>query len=145
MAGRDVPMSVRRLIVEVDVEGLNVRRFCRDHGVSTWVFYDLRRRYARAGDVVLATPSRAPPRVANRSSSEVEDLIVGLRKELTDAGLDAGPATIHWHLQTRGAPAVPSEATIWRVLKARGLIVAQPEKAPKHAGKRFVAARANEC
>src|SRR6478672_3172719 len=145
MAGRDVPMSVRRLIVEVDVEGLNVRRFCAEHGVSTWFFYDLRRRHARDGDVALEPRSRAPRHVANRTSDDVEDLIVGLRKELTDGGLDAGPATIHWHLQTRGCPAVPSEATIWRVLKARGLIVAEPAKAPKHAGKRFVAARANEC
>jgi transposase InsO family protein len=138
-------MSVRRLIVEVDVEGLNVQRFCREHGVSTWFFYDLRRRHGRDGDSVLEPRSRAPRHVANRISDEVEDLIVGLRKELSDTGLDAGPATIHWHLQHRGVPAVPSEATIWRVLKARGLIVAEPAKAPKHAGKRFVAARANEC
>jgi transposase InsO family protein len=138
-------MSVRRLIVEVDVEGLNVRRFCREHGVSTWFFYDLRRRHAREGDAVLEPRSRAPHRVANRTSGEVEDLIVGVRKELADVGLDAGPATIRWHLEARGVAVVPSEATIWRVLKARGLVVAQPAKAPKHAGKRFVADRANEC
>jgi len=138
-------MTVRRLIVEVDLEGLNVRRFCREHGISTWFFYDLRRRHARDGDVALEPRSRAPRRVANRISGDVEDLIVELRKELTDGGLDAGPATIHWHLQRRVATAVPSESTIWRVLKARGLIVAEPAKAPKHAGKRFVAARANEC
>jgi len=139
-------MSVRRLIVEVDVEGLNVREFCRVHGVSTWLFYDLRRRHAQDGDVVLEPQSRAPRRVANRISSEVEDLIVGLRKELADGGLDAGPATIRWHLETRcPQAAMPSEATIWRVLKAHRLIVAAPAKAPKHAGKRFVAARANEC
>jgi transposase InsO family protein len=58
--------------------------------------------------------------------------------------LDAGAATIRWHLQARGASRVPSEATIWRTLKARGLIIAEPAKAPKHAGRRFVAARANE-
>jgi transposase InsO family protein len=138
-------MSVRRLIVEVELEGLNVRRFCREHGVSTWFFYDLRRRYARDGDVALEPRSRAAHRVANRTCGEVEDLVVGLRKELIDAGLDAGPATIRWHLQARGVAVAPSEATIWRVLKARGLVVAQPSKAPKHAGTRFVASRANEC
>ena len=138
-------MSVRRLIVAVDLEGLNVRRFCRDHGVSTWFFYDLRRRYAEEGDAALEPRSRAAHQVANRTSGEVEDLIVGLRKELADAGLDAGPATIRWHLETRDVAVVPSEATIWRVLRARGLIVAEPAKAPKHAGTRFVASRANEC
>jgi transposase InsO family protein len=138
-------MTVRRLIVEVDLEGLNVRRFCREHGISTWFFYDLRRRYACDGEVALEPRSRAAHRVANRTCGEVEDLIVGLRKELSDAGLDAGPATIHWHLQRRATAVVPSESTIWRILKARGLIVAQPAKAPKHAGTRFVASRANEC
>ena len=121
-------MSVRRLIVEVDLGGLNVRLFCREHGVSTWFFYDLRRRHARDGDRVLEPGSRAPRRVANRTSAEVENAVVALRKELDDAGLDAGPATIHWHLQARSAPGVvvPSEATIWRILKGRGLITAQP-------------------
>ena len=39
-------MSVRRLIVEVDTPSLNVTEFCAQHGVSTWFFWDLRRRYA---------------------------------------------------------------------------------------------------
>src|SRR3954447_20955789 len=142
MARTDVPMSVRRLIVEIDLAGLNVTSFCRQHGISTWFFYELRRRHRR-GESIEAR-SRAPHRVANRTSSDLEDVIVGLRKELVDAGLDAGPASIWWHLQQRVGTA-PSESTIWRVLKARGLIVAEPAKAPKHSGKRFVAARANEC
>jgi transposase InsO family protein len=140
-------MSVRRLIAEIDLDGLNVTQFCREHGVSTWFFYDLRRRVALEGEAALEPRSRAPHRVANRIDGQVEDAIVALRKELTDAGLDAGPATIHWHLQHQAlvVSSVPSESTIWRVLKARGQIVAEPAKAPKHAGKRFVAARANEC
>src|SRR4051812_5700679 len=142
MARTDVPMSVRRLIVEIDLAGLNVTSFCRQHGISTWFFYELRRRHRR-GESIEAR-SRAPHRVANRTSSDLEDVIVGLRKELVDAGLDAGPASIWWHLQQRVGTA-PSESTIWRILKARGLIVAEPAKAPKHAGKRFVAERANEC
>jgi transposase InsO family protein len=146
MARRDVPMSVRRLIVEVDLEGLNVTQFCREHGVSTWFFYDLRRRFALEGDRALEPRSRAPHRVANRISGEIEDLIVSVRKDLTDRGLDAGPASIWSSLNADANVAtVPSESTIWRVLTARGLIVAEPRKAPKHAGKRFVAERANEC
>jgi transposase InsO family protein len=139
-------MSIRRLIVEVDVDGLNVRQFCREHGVSTWFFYELRRRHAREGDAALELRSRAPRRVANRVSSGVEDLIVGIRKDLTDRGLDAGPASIWSSLRADSTVVtVPSESTIWRTLKARGLIVPEPRKAPKHAGKRFVAERANEC
>lgn len=139
-------MSVRRLIVQIDLEGLNVTRFCEEHGVSTWFFYDFRRRFAREGDAALEPRSRAPHRVANRISPEIEDLIVSVRKDLTDRGLDAGPASIWSSLRTEANVAtVPSESTIWRVLNARGLIVPEPRKAPKHAGKRFVAERANEC
>jgi transposase InsO family protein len=137
-----VPVSVRRVIVAVDPSTLNVTEFCRQHGVSTWFFWDLRRRYAREGDAVLAAKSRAPHHPAGRTPVEVEEVIVAKRKELDDAGLDAGPATIAFHL--RDVPGVPSESTIWRVLTARGLVVPQPAKAP-HRGRSFTAARGNEC
>ncbi len=143
MAGRDVPMSVRRLIVEVSTEGLNVSRFCAEHGVSTWFFYDLRRRYRLYGDTVLEPRSRAPRVVANKTSVELEDLIVAKRKELLDAGLDEGAESIRWHL--RHVAGVPSPSTIYRILKARGFVVADPSKAPKRSRRRFNAERANEC
>jgi transposase InsO family protein len=136
-------MSLRRAIIEADTRGLNVTEFCRCHGVSTWFFWDLRRRHAREGDVVLEPKSRAPHRPAGRTPAEVEDAIVAMRKELDDAGLDCGPATIAFHL--RDLPGLPHESTIWRILTARGLVVAEPSKAPKHSGRSFTAARANEC
>lgn len=141
-----VPLSVRRLIVEVRLDDLNVSEFCRQHGVSRWFFYDLRRRYAEVGEAVLEPGSRAPRLVANRTSVLVEEAIVTLRKELDQQGLDAGPATIAFHLPARLDPEleVPSEATIWRVLSRRGFISPQPEKAPKGSYRRFVAERANE-
>jgi transposase InsO family protein len=143
MAGEDVPVSVRRLIIECDPSSFNVTEFCRRHGVSTWFFWDLRRRHHRLGDVVLEPLSRAPHRVANRTSAEVEDVIVAKRKELVDAGLDAGSASIAYYL--RDLPGRPSESTIWRILTARGLVVAQPSKAPKYSGRSWTADRANEC
>ncbi len=136
-------MSLRRLIVSVDPAELNVTEFCAAHGVSTWFFYDLRKRFAAEGEAVLEPRSRAPKKVANRTSAEIEDLIVAKRKELHDAGLDAGPASIAFHL--RHVAGLPSEATIWRRLKARGFIDDDPSKAPKQALKRFTAERANEC
>ncbi len=50
MARREVPVSIRRLIVEIDPSTINVTEFCAQHGVSTWFFYDLRRRYAVEGE-----------------------------------------------------------------------------------------------
>ena len=110
-------MSVRRLVVEVDPSTLNVSAFCREHGISTWFFWDLRRRHRARGDVVLEPASRAPHAVANRCPIDVEDAIVAKRKELADAGLDCGPATIGYHLRLLSG--VPSDATIWRVLRRR--------------------------
>ena len=137
-------MSLRRAIVEASLDGLNVRTFCATHGISTWFFYDLRRRYRAEGDAVLEPRARAPQRVPNRTRLEVEDAIVAVRKELVSVGLDCGPATIHYHLAGRlGAQLVPSEATIWRVLSRAGCITPQPEKAPRHAYRSFTAERAN--
>jgi transposase InsO family protein len=136
-------MSLRLTIVEVDTTKLNVTEFCAQHNVSTWFFWDLRRKYAIGGLAAIEPKSRAPRQVANKTPVEIEDAIVAMRKELDDAGLDAGPATIAFHL--RALDALPSESTIWRILKARGFIVDDPSKAPKAAGKRFTAERANEC
>jgi transposase InsO family protein len=142
MVREEVPVSVRRAILECDPSTFNVTRFCADLGVSTWFFWDLRRR-DRAGDVVLEPKSRAARMVANKTPVGVEEAIVAERKRLTDAGLDAGPASIAFYLG--GLAGLPSEATIWRILKARGFIVEDPSKRPRRAHRSFTAERANEC
>jgi transposase InsO family protein len=136
-------MSVRRAIVAMDPSSVNVAEFCRAHAISTWFFWDLRRRHRRDGDVVLEPLSRAARSIANKTPATIEDAVVAKRKELVDAGLDAGPATIAFHL--RDLDGLPSEATIWRILKARGFITADPSKIPKRAGRSFTAERANDC
>ncbi|MGH8927943.1 MAG: integrase core domain-containing protein [Acidimicrobiia bacterium] len=140
-------MSIRRAIVEADLDGLNVTEFCRQHGVSTWLFYQLRRRYRQEGEASLEPRPPIAKLIANRTPVWVEDAIVDLRKELADLGLDAGAATIAFHLPVRLGPevTVPSEATIWRILTRRGFIVPDPKKAPKHSHRSFSAERANEC
>jgi transposase InsO family protein len=81
--------------------------------------------------------------VANKTPVSVEDAIVAERKRLSDAGLDAGPASIASYLADLAG--LPSEATIWRILKARGFIVDDPSKRPRRAHRSFTAERANEC
>lgn len=140
-------MSVRRTIVEVDLQGLNVAEFCRQHGVSTWLFYQLRRRVRQEGEAGLEPRPPLAKLITNRTPGWVEDVIVDLRKQLTEFGLDAGAATIRFHLPARLGEevAVPSEATIWRVLSRRGFVAPQPNKAPKHSHRSFNAERANQC
>lgn len=136
-------MVIRRSIVSVDPTTLNVTEFCQQHGISTWFFWALRRRYEAEGEAALEPKSRAPHHVANRTSVEVEDAIVAKRKELVDAGLDAGADTIVWHLE--GMVGLPSASTVMRILRRRGFVAPEPKKAPKHAHHRFTAERANDC
>lgn len=136
-------MSVRRLIIEVDLDGLNVTEFCRQHGVSTWFFYDLRRRWRREGEAALEAKSRAPKRVWNKTPADVEDLVIAERKRLKDLGFDYGPEEVTAEL-AKDLARPPSAATVYRILKARGFIIAEPRKAPRRSQHRFNAARANE-
>jgi hypothetical protein len=73
----------------------------------------------------------------------MEREVVRLRQELTQAGFDAGPQTILFHLQDRFQQ-LPSAATIWRILKRQGLVSPQPHKRPKASFIRFEAALPNE-
>jgi hypothetical protein len=72
----------------------------------------------------------------------VGDLIVNLRRTLTDDGLDAGPDTIAWHLASEGH--VVSVSTIYRQLLAEGLITPEPKKRPRSSYVRFEAELPNE-
>jgi transposase InsO family protein len=142
MAG-DIPMSVRRLIADVDVKKLNVTKFCKEHGIGRSSFYEIRKRVDVEGESGLELRSRAPDTVANKTPVVVEDRIVELRKSLADDGLDNGAATIWWHLTEEECEQVPSESTIWRILTRRGFVTPDPTKS-RRVYKRFEAGRANE-
>jgi transposase InsO family protein len=141
-------MDVRLLaaVTAESLEGMNVREVCRQRGVSAKTFYKWRARYRAEGLAGLEARSRRPRTSPKRLSPVTEDLIVELRKRLTDEGLDAGPATIRWHLLNRSRLGpVPSEATIWRVLVRRGQVTPQPAKRPRSSWRRFEADHPNEC
>jgi transposase InsO family protein len=142
MAKRVVPMDVRMRIAVAEPE-LNVSAFCRERGISRDTFYRWRRRYLAEGPAGLEPRSRAPRRTPGRVAPETEEAVLRLRKELGEAGLDNGAATIQWHLGRRGL-AVPSRATIWRILVRAGAVVPQPRKRPRAAWRRFEASAPNE-
>lgn len=133
-----------RMTAAVTGEEVNVAAFCREHGMSRQTFYAWRRRYGDEGLAGLEARSSAPKSSPRRTPVEVEEAIVVLRKELQGAGLDAGAGTIQWHLGRRGMKAVPSVATVWRVLVRRGFVVPEPHKRPKASWRRFEAAAPNE-
>ena len=138
-------MDVARYVVDaVVIEGRSLRAVAQEHGVSkSWV-HELVARFKAGGYEAVRPRSKAPRRVANRISGELEDRIVRLRKELLEQGFDGGAHTIHFHLSATD-PRPPSVATIWRVLKRRGFVTPQPHKRPKSSYIRFEAALPNEC
>jgi transposase InsO family protein len=136
------------VINAVLVEGRSVSDVCEAHDISRSWLYELIARYRQLGDGGLKPRSKRPRSSPTRIALALEEEIVALRKELTDLGVDAGAHTIHYHLQRRHRRrrrAVPSVATIWRVLSRRGFVTPQPHKRPKSSWRRFAAELPNEC
>jgi transposase InsO family protein len=138
-------MDLARYVVDaVVLEGRSYREVARAHGVSkSWVGKVVD-RYRAGGYEAIAPRSRAPRRIPHRTSDALEGEICALRKELADLGVDAGAATIAYHLSRRH-DRVPSVSTIWRVLRRRGFVVPQPHKRPRSSWTRFEAQLPNEC
>ena len=139
-------MSLARLVVTaVRLEGRTKAEVSRELGVSPRWVYELCRRFDAGGEAGLEPRSRRPRRSPHRICEALEDEIVRLRKELADLGVDAGAQTIRVHLLRRhGEDAVPSVATIWRVLSRRGFVRPQPQKRPRSSFVRFCAEMPNE-
>ena len=129
-------------------ERVNVSRVCAEVGVSRKTFYKWVARYRAEGLDGLEERSRRPNRTPGQTAAHTEELVVRLRKELADAGLDHGATTIQWHLGLRKAELegrrVPAVATIHRILVRRGLVTPSPSKRPKSSWCRFEAPAPNE-
>jgi transposase InsO family protein len=137
-------MGLERYVVDaVVLEGRSPTEIASLHGISRSWLYRLLGRYREGGYAALAPRSRRPHSCMHRTPPELEAAIVALRAELAEAGHDAGPATIAHHLGRR-AGAVPSVATVWRILRRHGLITPQPHKRPRSSFIRFEAALPNE-
>lgn len=134
----------RYLVNAVVLEGRSYRDVARAYGVSKSLVGKLVARYRQGGYEAIAPRSRAPQHTPHRTSDDVEDRVVALRKKLTEAGFDAGAHTIHYHLSAE-IEHVPSVSTIWRVLRRRGFVTPQPHKRPRSSWIRFEAQLPNEC
>ena len=137
-------MSMARVVITaVVLEGRSKSAVARDYGVSRRWVQKLVARYLAEGEAAFEPRSRRPRASPQRTSQATEDTVVALRKNLTEAGLDAGAETIAWHLRQQAGSA-PSVATIWRILSRRGFITPQPHKRPRSSWRRFEAGLPNE-
>ena len=138
-------MSKARLIITaVIVERRSPSEVARTYGVArSWV-YELVNRYRAEGDAAFEPRSRRPRRSPTATDPATVALIVSIREALAAAGLDAGPATIRWHLEHQHKIRVHA-ATIYRQLVRAGLVTPAPKKRPKSSYIRFEADQPNEC
>jgi transposase InsO family protein len=137
-------MSMARVVITaVVVEGRPKSVVAREYGVSRRWVQVLVGRYMAEGEAAFAARSRRPHTSPRKTAQATEDAIVALRKDLTEAGHDAGAETIAWHLRQQAGSA-PSVATIWRVLSRRGFVTPQPHKRPRSSWRRFEADLPNE-
>lgn len=137
-------MSKARLVITaVIVEKRAVGQVVAEYGVSrSWV-YELLARYKSEGEAAFAPRSRAPRTSPSATPEQTVQLVLDLRKKLTEQGLDAGADTIGWHLQHHHG-ITASRATIHRILTRHGRVVPEPAKRPKSSYIRFAAEQPNE-
>ena len=136
-------MSKRRLVITAVLSGSSQSEVARTYGVSQGWISRLMTRYGEEGEASFEPRSRRPNNSRNATPAATVELVVRLRKELSEQGLDAGPDTIAWHLAHHHSVTL-SRATVARLLTAHGLVIPHPEKRPKSSYIRFQAAMPNE-
>ncbi|WP_340541102.1 IS481 family transposase, partial [Nocardioides sp. GXZ039] len=137
-------MSKARLVITaIETEGITQAEAARRYGMSKgWVSKLMARRRAE-GDAALEPKSRRPATSPSATPQATVGLVLALRKQLTESGLDAGAETIGWHLEHRHGVAL-SRATIHRILARAGAVTPAPAKRPRSSYIRFEAAMPNE-
>jgi transposase InsO family protein len=123
---------------------VNRAELARELGMSRQWLSTLIGRFEAEQFAGLEPRSRAPRRPA-QTPSEIEELVVRWRKQLSEDGLDHGPETIRWHLARAGVATLPSLSTIWRICDRHGLVVKHPKRRPRASWVRFEHAAPNDC
>ena len=136
-------MSTRRLVITAVLAGQSQSEVARTYGVSQGWISRLMARYRREGEAAFEPLSRAPASSPGATPAPTVELVRRLRKQLTEAGLDAGADTISWHLTHHHATTL-SRATINRILVRAGAVTPDPSKRPKSSYLRFEADQPNE-
>jgi len=129
-------VSKRRLVIAAVLAGTSQSEVARTYGVSQSWISRLMARYAVEGEAAFEPHSRRPHTSPNATSAATTQLVLRLRKQLSDSGLDAGADTIGWHLTHRHQITL-SRATIHRILTRAGLVTPEPAKRPKASYLRF--------
>ena len=136
-------MSKRRLVITAVLAGQSQSEVARTYEVSQGWISRLMARYRNEGEAAFEPRSRAPKTNPGATAPETVELVLRLRKQLEDSGLDAGADTLGWHLEHHHQTTL-SRATINRILTRAGAVTPDPSKRPKSSYIRFEADQPNE-
>ena len=138
-------MSKARLVITaLFVEKQTPSQVAARYGVHrSWV-YRLKARYEAKGETAFEPRSRRPHTSPAATPAATAELVLRLRKQLTEAGHDAGADTLVWHLHQHHQVTL-SRATVHRILVRHGAITPEPKKRPRSSYIRFEASMPNEC
>ena len=136
-------MSKRRLVITAVLAGQSQSEVARTYGVTQGWISKLMARYRLEGEAAFEPLSRAPLSSPAATPAATVEVVLRLRKQLTEAGLDGGADTIGWHL-THHHGTTLSRATINRILVRAGAVIPDPSKRPKSSYLRFEADQPNE-
>lgn len=119
--------------------------FCAEAGISRKTFYALRARGAAEGPAAVLEPKSRRPRTSpSRVSEDLKDQAVAVREALERSGLDHGPISVFERMRKMGI-IPPSEASLARIFRERGVARLEPKKKPRSAYRRFVYPAPNAC
>jgi transposase InsO family protein len=133
----------RLVITAITKQGLTQAEAARTYGVSEATVSRLMARYQAEGEAAFEPRSRAPKTSPGATPLRTIELVLRLRKQLTEDGHDAGADTLGWHLTHHHAITL-SRATIHRILTRHGAVIPEPKKKPKSSYIRFQAQMPNE-
>ena len=114
------PEEKVKLVEELSNEPKLLERL-RELGIASSTYYSWKRRLAARGVAAFIAESSAPKSVWNRLSQAERDLIESEARKHTEMS----PRLLAWMLLDQHGVAV-SESTVYRVLKAKGLVRQRP-------------------
>ncbi len=135
MKKHDVRIS---FVIRANMPDANMSALCREYGINRGTGYKWLERYRQGGSLqAVREQSRRPHHSPGKISSVIEEQLVALRQEY-----DWGARKILVLLSRSGVSCLPSESTVNRVFKRRGLV--PPSESHPPAIRRFERSHCNE-
>lgn len=134
-------MSLKQEFVNLALEkNSNITELCKRYEISRRIGYELIKRYKQNSLNGLEERSRKPKRSPNKTSKEMEDLVLRVR----DENWSWGGRKIHKCLAKQGYIEIPHPNTITDILRRHGRINEWRKDDPKQAYIRFEREKPND-